>query len=376
MISFLLGIVVLYALVLGLIGLGAGRLSTLKIKQPSNTRSFSILIPFRDEAAYLPALLKSLNALDYPKNQHEILLIDDGSTDASAPIVMDFIARHRAQLNMVLHSLPKEQAGGKKQALMLGVERANHPWIATLDADTQVPARWLHFLDGQLEEQGVQMVCGPIAYLGGTSWLHGFQQLDNMALQTISRGLFGWRKPMLASGANLCYSQALFEQLGGFEGNLQHASGDDVFLLEKARKSHPKTIAFLNTPHATIKTYPLNSLQELIQQRIRWAGKARYQRSLGLRLLALLVGIANIVLLAVPFLLLAYPDSWEPLLAIVALKWSVDAWLIFQSAVLLETRPGLGHFMLSCLFYPIFGAWVFLQGLGKGYQWKQRRLQH
>lgn len=376
MISVLFTIALLYALILGWLALGSSNLESTKHAKPETTRKFSILVPFRNEAEHLPLLLGDLHDIVYPKDCIEIILIDDDSTDGSLEQIDRFYAQHPEFHPAVLIEAKTHGRTGKKEALSLGIAEASHPWIVTTDADTIIPYGWLHLLNLRLEKGNVEMVCGPVGYVGGGSWLERFQQLDNLALQTISRGLFGRNKPLLANGANFCYSKALFQRLQGFEGNEQHPSGDDQFLLEKARSEDPAIIGYLNVADATVYTYPVKKFKDLVSQRVRWAGKTRHQRSSLLRFLAVLVGLTNLAVLLIFVLLILFPENWEALLLVPALKWITDAWLIFNAASYFKTRPKFFDFVTACLFYPIFGTWVFLAGLGGGYSWKDRDLAH
>ena len=49
--------------------------------------SFSIIVPFRNEAENLPKLLHTISLLDYPCDLFEVILVDDGSTDNTENIV-------------------------------------------------------------------------------------------------------------------------------------------------------------------------------------------------------------------------------------------------------------------------------------------------
>ena len=64
--------------------IGFGKVETVKNEnfEPKNT--FSIIVPFRNEAQNLPACIASLKKLDYPKELLEIIFVNDHSTDASA----------------------------------------------------------------------------------------------------------------------------------------------------------------------------------------------------------------------------------------------------------------------------------------------------
>lgn len=86
----------------------------------------SVILPFRNAAATLAAALDSIAAQTL--RDWECLLIDDGSTDASAEL-----ARARAAADPRLHLLAA--GGGLVDALNRGIVAARAPLIARMDAD-------------------------------------------------------------------------------------------------------------------------------------------------------------------------------------------------------------------------------------------------
>jgi cellulose synthase/poly-beta-1,6-N-acetylglucosamine synthase-like glycosyltransferase len=46
---------------------------------------FTIIVPFRNEAANLPLLLDSISKLHYPKERFEVILVDDESEEVFSP---------------------------------------------------------------------------------------------------------------------------------------------------------------------------------------------------------------------------------------------------------------------------------------------------
>ena len=55
--------------------------------------NFSIIIPAYNEEKFLPACLKSLNEQNYPNDDYEIIVIDNGSTDKTQDIVLQYGAK-------------------------------------------------------------------------------------------------------------------------------------------------------------------------------------------------------------------------------------------------------------------------------------------
>jgi teichuronic acid biosynthesis glycosyltransferase TuaG len=99
----------------------------------SDDTRVSILSPYRDAAAFLPGLIRSVRAQTHP--HWELLLIDDGSSDQGAALVGEATAldpRIRA-----LRAPPRPSGGrsGPWWPRNAGLAQATAPWIAFLDAD-------------------------------------------------------------------------------------------------------------------------------------------------------------------------------------------------------------------------------------------------
>jgi dolichol-phosphate mannosyltransferase len=91
----------------------------------------SVVVPARDEAENLGQLVREIHAA---LNQfaHEIVIVDDGSTDDTA-VALREMQRADPQLRALRHRFPC----GQSAALRSGIHAARHPWIATLDGDGQ-----------------------------------------------------------------------------------------------------------------------------------------------------------------------------------------------------------------------------------------------
>src|SRR6187431_2138051 len=81
MILFLLGIVIVYVLTISWLIYGFTKINHFEfIGLPPKT-SFSIIVPFRNEAENLPVLLESFSNLNYPTDLFEVILVDDESSE-------------------------------------------------------------------------------------------------------------------------------------------------------------------------------------------------------------------------------------------------------------------------------------------------------
>lgn len=111
--------------------------------------SISVVICAYNAAASLDECLSHTCALEYPRL--EILVVDDGSTDATASIA----SQHpRARLLRVPH-------GGLSAARNAGMQAATGNLIAYLDSDAYPSPEWLHYLALGLDAPDVVGVGGP-----------------------------------------------------------------------------------------------------------------------------------------------------------------------------------------------------------------------
>lgn len=100
---------------------------------PDVSPDVSVVLPAKDEAACIVAVLRDI-ASALSAIRHEIVVVDDGSTDGTGDAVLALRAE-LPQLRLIRHA----KACGQSAALRSGVQAAVGRIIATLDADGQNP---------------------------------------------------------------------------------------------------------------------------------------------------------------------------------------------------------------------------------------------
>ena len=98
---------------------------------------FSLVIPVKDEAESLPALVDEI-AATLSGEPFEVVVVDDGSTDATPAVLRQLAHRHP-----FIRTRVHERCCGKSAALVTGVRAARAELIATLDGDGQNDPRYL-----------------------------------------------------------------------------------------------------------------------------------------------------------------------------------------------------------------------------------------
>jgi glycosyltransferase involved in cell wall biosynthesis len=363
--TFVLYIIILmYCLAIILLIYGFTKVNTIEYTGLTPKTKFSIIVPYRNEAGNLPILIESLSKLNYPMELFEVILVDDDSEEKFKIQSLKFKV-------LVINNF-RVTNSPKKDAIVTAMQIVTTDWIITTDADCVVDKNWLLTLDNYIQLHDVAMIAGAVTYDCGNSFLHHFQQLDLTSLQGATIGSFGIKKGFMCNGANFAYTKSFFKKLNGFEGNDKIASGDDVFLLQKAIAKSPEKVHYLKSQNNVVITKPLDNWKSLFYQRVRWASKtSSYQSTFGKGLgmlvfagnLGLIVGVGCWMLGDIPF---------QHIALLFLLKFLVDTILIYKANQFLNNNK-IKYLILSSLFYPFFSMSVALYSFFGKYEWKGRR---
>ena len=365
MITIILHIIIFsYCFAIIILIYGFTKVNTIKCTGLTPKTKFSIIIPFRNEAENLPVLLESLSKLNYPVELFEVILVDDESEEKF--IIPSLKFKVSVIDNFRFSNSPKKDAIGTAMQIV------NSDWIITTDADCTVNTNWLLTLDNYIQLHDVAMIAGAVTYDCGNSFLHHFQQLDLASLQGATIGSFGIDQAFMCNGANFAYTKSFFKKLNGFEGNDKIASGDDVFLLQKAIAQLPEKVHYLKSKNNIVLTKPLNDWKSLFYQRVRWASKtSSYQSTFGKGLGLLVFGGNLCLVLGISFCVFGLV-SFPNIFLLFLLKFIVDTVLIYKANHFLN-KSKISYLILSSVFYPFFSTSVALYSLFGKYEWKGRK---
>jgi dolichol-phosphate mannosyltransferase len=166
----------------------------------------SVVIPVRNEAPNIAPLVAEIEAA-LGGTLHEIVYVDDGSTDDTASALREAAAT--APLRAFRHA----SGCGQSAAIISGVKAARGEWIATLDGDGQNdPADILRLWARAQAEGGAILVAGHRVNRRDSSTKRITSRLANR----IRAGLLGDATPDTGCGLKV-FPRALFLELPHFD---------------------------------------------------------------------------------------------------------------------------------------------------------------
>ena len=336
-----------------------------KLKVSGLKKSVSVLIPFRNELENLPDLIRSIRKLSHP--QVEILLIDDQSEDGSFEFLENGITDNSGV------RILKSPGVGKKEAIEFGVKQSTGEIILSSDADCYFGTDWISNMVAPFIDERVQLVAGPVLTLENSTVFQRFQQLDWASILVVTNYFFQKKNPVMCSAANMAYRKSAFLLVNGFEGNKSFLSGDDEFLLKKITNQYSsKSCVYLNQTEVLVMTKSMKSWADLLNQRIRWAGKWRAHQSLVHGLAALIPLLIQVVWMLSFVFLVPIDNGGFVLLLSWTLKIIVEKQVLGSVVKSYSFSTGWADSIVTGLMHPIYVMAVGAGVLRGKFNWKGR----
>ncbi|MBE0599488.1 MAG: glycosyltransferase [Desulfuromonadales bacterium] len=226
----------------------------------------SILIAAYNEEECIGETIDSILQQKY-QGEVEVLVIDDGSRDATAWVVGEKLAKGRKS-NFQLRLLSLEHNCGKAAALNAGLAQARHQILVTVDADT-------FMYDDALARIVANLIDGPAntAAVAGTvlvrnsreTVLARLQEWDYfLGIAVVKRIQSLFQGTLVAQGAFSAYRREAVERAGGWA----HTVGEDIVL---TWGFHDLNYRVGYAENAFVFTRVPESYRQFFRQRQRWA---------------------------------------------------------------------------------------------------------
>ncbi|MGE5126325.1 MAG: glycosyltransferase, partial [Betaproteobacteria bacterium] len=142
----------------------------------------SVLVPARDEEAAIADTVRSALASDYPAL--EVIVVDDGSSDATAARALEAAAGD-PRLHIV-----QQPNRGKAAALNRALADAKGEILVTIDADTAVEPQAISLLVRHFADPTVGAVAGNVKVGNRDRWITRWQALEYVTSQNLEKRAF------------------------------------------------------------------------------------------------------------------------------------------------------------------------------------------
>lgn len=183
----------------------------------------TVVVPTRGRAAYLEVTLDSLRR-QRTRTPHELLVVDDGATDATPEVAERFGVRrvsHAERLSL-------------NAARNTGLRESGAPLVAFVDDDVVAPEGWLEALvEGAARHPEAEAFGGPIRARFEGRMPRGCGREDP-PITTLDLGPVD-READMVWGANLAVRRAAVERVGPFDESMVRPHGDEEEWLERLR---------------------------------------------------------------------------------------------------------------------------------------------
>lgn len=217
--------------------------------------SVGIIVPCYNESAGIEATLRSLLALDYPRELVQIVVVDDGSTDDT------WAKAHRFEPQV---RVIRKENGGKHTAMNAGLALLDTDIVGCLDADSVVHPDALRHIVSAFSDPRVAAAT-PAIHVKRPETLVQFMQEAEYRLALFNRFILASLGSMFITPGPFSFFRArLVRELGGWKS--AHSTED----MEMAMRIQEAGWRIANAPRAHVFTATPRSFSKLYHQRVRW----------------------------------------------------------------------------------------------------------
>jgi cellulose synthase/poly-beta-1,6-N-acetylglucosamine synthase-like glycosyltransferase len=211
-----------------------------------------VIVPVRDGEGTIADCIDAILATDYPADRREIVVVDNGSTDATASLIQSKPVRYL-----------REPKRGVSNARNRGIAESTGQILAFVDADCLVEPQWLTELVRPFEDPEVGSVGGDLQHAPPAT----------AAERQAARLLGNWQRfaftsnPAYPITANAAYRRDVLDRIGTFDPHMTRAQ--DVELGLRFQEQSGRRLAYAE--NATARHRNRSTQLGFFRQQLGWA---------------------------------------------------------------------------------------------------------
>ncbi|MBQ8760138.1 MAG: glycosyltransferase [Bacteroidales bacterium] len=334
-----------------------------------NPVKVSVLIAARNEEDCIDKLLESLYNQTFAKELFEVIIVDDHSEDNTKNLIKDFINKNKDFNIRLLEST----GNGKKAAISQALHSAVNELIIVTDADCILNELWIESIVGFYQEKKCKMILAPVLLSPANTFFEKMQVLEHLSLIGSTAGSASIGFPVMCNGANMAYEREAALEVEKYRHDFNIPSGDDMFLLEQFVKNFGyKSVKFLLSKQAIVKTKTCKTISDFFRQRRRWVSKTKSYTNWKIILTALVVFFFNLSIISLFLGAFFIPALWSLYILLTLLKFFVD-FPILKNITNFMNQGNLMRWALPLEFvYPFYVVFTAVSGLILNVSWKRK----
>ncbi|MCH8539317.1 MAG: glycosyltransferase family 2 protein [Opitutales bacterium] len=216
----------------------------------------SVIIPVFENPEGIQALLEALASQTYPRDSFEVLVVDNGSRDATPATVAAFPPTAFSSLRLLEEKTVQGSYAARNKALGEAIGAV----VAFTDADCRPVSQWLEAGVETLLAEKADLAGGRVSFTFAKENPNAAEKIDSRTNMQMEADILH-RK--ITKTANLFVRKKVFEEIGFFNAGLR--SGGDV---EWTRKATTAGYLLVFASEAEI-LHPARSWRELFIKQIR-----------------------------------------------------------------------------------------------------------
>lgn len=223
-----------------------------------NLPFITLIMPLYNEGKDVVNSIKSLKAVDYPKEKLEIILINDGSSDNTAELVR----KHSSGIIFIDNRINK----GKAKCLNQGIKLAKGEFVATMDGDTQInPDVIRKVIPYFMDDEKVVATTVSVEVQNPKNFLEKIIEIEYIiGLSLALKALSYFDAMYVTPGPFSMYRKKVFDEIGYFDHTSMTEDCEIAYRIQK----HGYKIKCCS--EAYVRTVSPNKFKALYVQRKRW----------------------------------------------------------------------------------------------------------
>ncbi|MBN1923233.1 MAG: glycosyltransferase family 2 protein [Nanoarchaeota archaeon] len=224
---------------------------------PKKKYQISVIIPAYNEEKNITKSIESTLSQNYPRELFEVIVVNDGSNDATRRICESYVKKG-------LIRLFNKKNGGKASAMNLGIRHAKGELIFILDADSKADKNCFNNLIGYFNNSKVAAVTSSMTVTSKKTFLQKIQWVEYLFSILMRKIMSLFNCLHVTPGPGSIYRKSIIQEIGGFS---EKTLTEDM---EIAFNIQDKGYIIENSLNSVVLTNTPEKIADLIRQRRRW----------------------------------------------------------------------------------------------------------